>query len=87
MQAGLWIGRRRVLGRIPGEQKAPDCGLYFLEYSPESRLDTISFLSVLNLVALSPTPEHPGKRMAAAGQELIALIDMPIRELVTSAIG
>lgn len=31
--------------------------------------------------------EQPGKRMAAAGQELIALIDMPIRELVTSAIG
>lgn len=25
--------------------------------------------------------------MAAAGQKLIALIDMPIRELVTSAIG
>lgn len=37
--------------------------------------------------ALSPTLEQPGKRMAAAGQELIALIDMPIRALVTSAIG
>lgn len=36
---------------------------------------------------LSPTSEQPGRRMAAAGQELISLIDMPIRELVTSAIG
>lgn len=38
-------------------------------------------------MALSPSPEQLGERMAAAGQELIALIDMPIRELVTSAIG
>lgn len=38
-------------------------------------------------VALSLTPEQPGNRMAAAGQELIALIDLPIRELVMSAIG
>lgn len=38
-------------------------------------------------MGLSPTPEQPGKRMAASGQELIALIDMPIREPVISTIG
>lgn len=38
-------------------------------------------------MALSPVPEQLGNRMAAAGQELIELIDMPIRELVTSTIG
>lgn len=38
-------------------------------------------------MALSPILGQLGNRMAAAGQELIELIDMPIRELVTSAIG
>lgn len=38
-------------------------------------------------MALSSTSEQPGEWTAAAGKELIALIDMPIRELVTSAIG
>lgn len=38
-------------------------------------------------MTLSPIPGQLGNRVAAAGQELIVLIDMPIRELVTSAIG
>lgn len=38
-------------------------------------------------MVLSPIPGQVGNRMAAAGQELIALIDMPIIELVTSTIG
>lgn len=45
-----------------------------------------SSTGMLDMV-LSPIPGQVGNRMAAAGQELIALIDMPIIELVTSTIG
>ena len=38
-------------------------------------------------MALSSTSEQPGEWTAAAVKELFALIDMPIRELVKSAIG